>query len=73
MRRDKARGEAIAADVLARIRGTELDTGTYLDKLKKLSLDEMSERIDGGLILMGLERELGGRPENSLQDVTKSQ
>ena len=31
MRRDKARGEAIPADVLAKVRGTELDTGVYLD------------------------------------------
>ena len=46
VRRDKARGEAIPADVLARIQGTNLDKGTYLDKLKKLPREEMRERVD---------------------------
>jgi len=32
-----SRATAIPADVLARIQGTELDKGTYLDKLKALS------------------------------------
>jgi hypothetical protein len=45
VRRDKARGEAIPADVLGKIRGTELDKGTYLDKLKTLSRDEMREKV----------------------------
>ena len=45
IRRDKARGEAIPADVLAKIRGSELDKGTYLDKLRKLSRDEMREIV----------------------------
>ena len=36
VRRDKARGEAIPADVLAKITGTDLDKGTYLDKLRPL-------------------------------------
>ncbi len=49
VRRDKARGEAIPADVLALIRGTDLDKGTYLDKLKKLSRDEQRERVDRDL------------------------
>jgi len=43
VRRDKARGEAIPADVLGKIQGTELDKGTYLDKLKNLDRDEMRE------------------------------
>jgi len=47
-----ARGEAIPADVLARIRGTELDTGRYLDRLKKLSRDEMREEVDHGMEFM---------------------
>ena len=49
VRRDKARGEAIPADVLGKIRGTELDTGVYLDKLKKLTRDEMRERVERDL------------------------
>ena len=46
VRRDKARGEAIPADVLGKIRGTELDTGVYLDKLKKLTRDEIRAKVD---------------------------
>lgn len=37
VRRDAARGEKIVPSVLAMIKGTPLDTGTYLDKLKKMS------------------------------------
>ena len=47
--RDKARGEAIPADVLARITGSDLDKGTYLDKLRELSRDEQRERVDRDL------------------------
>lgn len=37
VQRDAARGEKIVPSVLAMIKGTVLDTGTYLDKIKKLS------------------------------------
>ena len=47
--RDKARGEKIPIDVLAKVQGTDLDTGTYLDKLKKLSHDEQREKVDHDL------------------------
>ncbi len=46
VRRDKTRGEKIPIDVLAKVQGTDLDTGTYLDKLKKLAHDEQREKVD---------------------------
>lgn len=36
VRRDAERGEKVLPEVLDMIRGTKLDTGTYLDKLKKM-------------------------------------
>lgn len=36
VRRDAERGEKVIDEVLDMIRGTKLDTGTYLDKLKRL-------------------------------------
>lgn len=36
VRRDAERGEKVIDEVIDLIRGTKLDTGTYLDKLKKL-------------------------------------
>ncbi len=45
-----ARATAIPPDVMAKIAGTDLDKGTYLDKLRKLdSHDEMRERVDRDL------------------------
>jgi len=38
--RDLTRGQQIADDVLAFIQGTPLDTGTYLDKLKRLWISD---------------------------------
>jgi vacuolar-type H+-ATPase subunit I/STV1 len=40
VRRDAERGEKICSEALTLVRGTELDTGTYLDKLKKLPVEE---------------------------------
>lgn len=40
VRRDAERGEKVIDEVLDLIRGTKLDTGTYLDKLKKLPPNE---------------------------------
>lgn len=47
--RDAARGESVAEDVLDRIKGTSLDTGAYLDTLKKLSAEEQRARVDRAL------------------------
>ncbi len=49
VRRDKTRGEKIPIDVLAKVQGTDLDTGTYLDKMKKLTHDEQREKVDHDL------------------------
>ena len=40
VRRDAERGEKVIGEVLDLIRGAKLDTGTYLDKLKKLPPNE---------------------------------
>ncbi|WP_146119554.1 hypothetical protein [Phyllobacterium phragmitis] len=37
VRRDAERGEKVIPEVMDMIRSTKLDTGTYLDKIKKLS------------------------------------
>jgi ParB-like chromosome segregation protein Spo0J len=37
VRRDAERGEKVIAEAMAMIKGTKLDTGAYLDKLKRLS------------------------------------
>ena len=45
VQRDAERGEKIAADVLDRINGTQLDSGVYLDTLKKLDPNEQRARV----------------------------
>ncbi|MGX5801430.1 ParB/RepB/Spo0J family partition protein [Bradyrhizobium sp. Arg314] len=40
VQRDAARGEKVIPEALDIIRGTKLDTGTYLDKLRKLAADD---------------------------------
>jgi ParB family chromosome partitioning protein len=40
VQRDAERGEKVTGEALDLIRGTKLDTGVYLDKLKKLDRDE---------------------------------
>lgn len=49
VQRDAERGEKVAQDVLDRIRGTHLDTGTYLDALKKLTPEEQRARVERAL------------------------
>lgn len=46
VQRDAERGERIADDVLAMVRGTPLDKGTYLDGIKKLSPEDQRERVE---------------------------
>ncbi|MGB3391159.1 MAG: hypothetical protein WBA88_24615, partial [Pseudaminobacter sp.] len=43
VQRDAERGEKVIPEVLAMVRGTKLDTGTYLDKLKKLPPSEQAQ------------------------------
>ena len=45
VRRDAERGEKISDGVLALVAGTDLDTGSYLDKLKKLGPREQEARV----------------------------
>ena len=45
VRRDAERGEKISERALAAISGTHLDTGTYLDKIKKLGPAEQEARV----------------------------
>jgi ParB family chromosome partitioning protein len=49
VRRDAERGANIAPDVFATVKGTKLNTGTYLDQLKRLSLDEQKQRVQADL------------------------
>ena len=50
VQRDAERGEKVAGDVLEKVKGTRLDTGTYLDILKELSPEEQRDRVDGVLV-----------------------
>jgi hypothetical protein len=43
------RGEQIAGDVLARIKGTRLDTGKYQDELAKLDEEAQREKVEADL------------------------
>lgn len=49
VQRDAERGEKVAPDVLEKVRGTRLDTGTYLDTLKKLPEAEQRVRVEKAL------------------------
>lgn len=49
VQRDAERGEKVAPDVLDRVRGTHLDTGTFLDELKKLPEAEQRAKVDRAL------------------------
>jgi len=49
VRRDAERGEKVVADVRAKIRGTHLDNGLYLDALRRLPADEQRAKADEDL------------------------
>lgn len=49
VQKDAARGKDIAPDVLDRIKGTRLDTGVYLDALRKLPHEEQRARVERAL------------------------
>ncbi len=46
--------------VRAKIRGSKLDTGVYLDSLKKLSSDEQWEKVNEDFISPSRHRQIGG-------------
>ena len=52
VQRDAERGEKISPDVLELVRGTELDTGTYLDGLKKFGPDQQRMLVERDLAAM---------------------
>lgn len=45
VRRDAERGEKVDPKALDKVNGTKLDTGAYLDKLKKLPVSEQLKRV----------------------------
>lgn len=45
VRMDAERGEKVTTAALAMVRGTPLDTGVYLDKLKKVDPDKQCEKV----------------------------
>lgn len=49
VRRDAERGDKVSSEALELVRGTKLDTGTYLDKLKKLTPDEQVRAVQRDL------------------------
>tara|TARA_R100001369_G_scaffold68341_1_gene95945 strand:- start:331 stop:1230 length:900 start_codon:yes stop_codon:yes gene_type:complete len=49
VQRSASRGESITPAVLAMVRGTKLDTGVYLDKLKAVAPEEQVARVDRDL------------------------
>jgi ParB/RepB/Spo0J family partition protein len=49
VRQDAERGEKIAAAALGLIKGTKLDTGVYLDKLKRVPQDKQVEKVKADL------------------------
>lgn len=49
VQRDAERGEKVTEDALNLIRGTALDTGTYLDKLKRIDPTEQVETVQRAL------------------------
>lgn len=52
VRRDAERGEKVIQEVIDLIRGTKLDTGTYLDQLKKLEPNEQVTAAKRDLALL---------------------
>ena len=49
VQRDAERGERVVPDVLAKVEGTKLDTGAYLDGLKKLPPEQQRVKVDRAL------------------------
>lgn len=64
---DAERGEKVADDVLVKITGTHLDTGVYLDRLKKLSPDEQRAKVKSDLAFSETKKSVG-KPAAPLDD-----
>lgn len=50
VRRDAERGEKVIPEALNMVRGTRLDTGTYLDRLKRLPPNEQVQAVKRDLV-----------------------
>lgn len=59
VQRDAERGERICADALSLVRGTALDTGVYLDKLRRTPFENQADAVKQALagVARGAERE----------------
>lgn len=69
VQRDTERGEKILPEVMEMIRGTKLDTGTYLDKLKKMPGSEQYRAASRDLLhLRNQERQAGARAKIKIAD-----
>lgn len=70
VRRDAERGEKVCDEALRLVRHTSLDTGSYLDKLKKVEATEQVETVQRALA--GLARQAERDREEALAARNKS-
>ena len=70
VRRDAERGEKVCEEALNLVRGTALDTGSYLDRLKRIDPSEQVETVQKGL--SGLARQLERDRAETLASRNKS-
>lgn len=69
VQRDAERGEKVLDEVLDLIRGTKLDTGTYLDKLKRMPGNEQFKAAQRDLLhLRHMDRQAAARVKVKLAD-----
>lgn len=72
VQRDAERGEKVIPEVMEMIRGTKLDTGTYLDKIKNLPPNEQVAAARRDLAQLRSQERPKRRPE-SKEDVCRRQ
>lgn len=70
VQRDAERGEKVCEEALNLVRGTALDTGSYLDRLKRIDPSEQVETVQKGL--SGLARQLERDRAETLASRNKS-
>lgn len=70
VQRDAERGEKVTDEALNLVRGTALDTGTYLDKLKRIDPSEQVETVQRAL--SGLARQMERDRAETLASRNKS-
>lgn len=67
VRRDAERGEKVIAEVFDMIRGTKLDTGTYLDKLKSMPGSEQYRAAQRDLAFLKSQERDSARQANKIR------